>query len=350
MNEIYFSIIVPIFNMEKYISDAIESILQQSFKSFELILVNDGSTDNSKEICEQYKKKDGRIKLITTENQGAGLARNTGIENASGKYLFFVDPDDVVLDDALEKMYEETIKKEADLYVFGYEQQTRENKNKKHFKKVDEFYTGEELRKNYDMTFLDKNKKIEGFPWNNLFLNEKVKKYNIRYPNLKRKEDIIFMYRYINIISSIKFCNIIIYRYFTNFMNEYNKMSKEYLEQDTIKFKELYKTTLEWSNENYISMINIMIYYLNGVWKYIKKYIIQNTDINNKEKEKKIREILNTKEIQDSMNYLKDNNKHLKKYFECCNYSKKRKIKFLIRLRLMKRQAIRPILFYSKIK
>ena len=84
------SILVPVYNVEKYISKCIKSILEQSFKNFELILVNDGSTDKSLDICKKFELIDSRIRIINKKNGGLSSARNTGIENAKGKYIIFI--------------------------------------------------------------------------------------------------------------------------------------------------------------------------------------------------------------------------------------------------------------------
>lgn len=90
------SIIIPAYNAGKYIEKCIQSIINQDFRDFEIIIVNDGSTDDTKAICEKYVKLDDRIKLISTENRGAGSARNTGISEAKGKYISFIDADDFI--------------------------------------------------------------------------------------------------------------------------------------------------------------------------------------------------------------------------------------------------------------
>ena len=99
------SIIVPVYNAEKYLSRCIDSILRQTFADFELILVNDGSSDKSKEICEKYLESDPRIKLINQENSGVSAARNTGLDNASGEYIGFVDSDDFIEKNMYEELY-----------------------------------------------------------------------------------------------------------------------------------------------------------------------------------------------------------------------------------------------------
>ncbi|MFT9493367.1 glycosyltransferase, partial [Anaerosolibacter sp.] len=99
------SIVVPIFNVEDYLPACIDSILNQTYTDFELILVNDGSIDKCEEICVEYKKKDARIKVIHKKNGGVSSARNVGIQIAEGEYLAFVDPDDTIENN----MYEELI-------------------------------------------------------------------------------------------------------------------------------------------------------------------------------------------------------------------------------------------------
>lgn len=97
---------MPVYNAKEYIKEAIESVIRQSLKEVDIICVNDGSKDNSLQIIEDYAKRDDRISYITTENQGAGKARNLGIKMAKGKYLFFLDPDDYLYSDfVFEKLY-----------------------------------------------------------------------------------------------------------------------------------------------------------------------------------------------------------------------------------------------------
>lgn len=100
----FFSIIIPIYNAEKYLKRCIESVLNQNYGHFELILIDDGSTDKSGDICFDYKKKDSRIKFIQKENAGVSAARNDGIQLAQGEYIGFVDADDTIEEDCLEEL------------------------------------------------------------------------------------------------------------------------------------------------------------------------------------------------------------------------------------------------------
>ena len=109
------SIIVPVYKAEKYLSECIDSVLNQTYENFELILVDDGSPDNSGKICDEYAEKDKRIKVIHKENGGVSSARNAGLDNAQGEYITFVDSDDIVDKQYIELMYNKLVEKSADL-------------------------------------------------------------------------------------------------------------------------------------------------------------------------------------------------------------------------------------------
>ena len=99
------SIIVPVYNVEQYLADCLVSIINQTYKKLEIILVDDGRTDNSGKICDEYLKKDGRIIVIHKENGSVSSARNAGLYIAKGAYIGFVDPDDFITCDMYEKLY-----------------------------------------------------------------------------------------------------------------------------------------------------------------------------------------------------------------------------------------------------
>lgn len=109
------SVIVPVYNAEKYIERCIESILRQTFENYELIIVDDGSTDASEDICRRYARKDNRISIVNQKNSGPDIARKAGVGVSKGKYLLFVDADDYISDTALDTMYAVVEKENADL-------------------------------------------------------------------------------------------------------------------------------------------------------------------------------------------------------------------------------------------
>lgn len=113
------SIIVPVYNVEKYLDKCISSILNQSFKSIEVILINDGSTDKSGKICDYYKNVDNRVKVIHNENMGSSISRNIGIENANGNYICFVDSDDWIENNMILDTFDLSKKYNADIVISG---------------------------------------------------------------------------------------------------------------------------------------------------------------------------------------------------------------------------------------
>lgn len=114
------SMIVPVYQVEKYIAQCIESVLNQTFQNFELILIDDGSKDKSGIICDSYAEMDDRILVIHTENRGAAAARNTGLERASGRYITFLDGDDYLAENMIARLYEVIEHSEYDVVVCDF--------------------------------------------------------------------------------------------------------------------------------------------------------------------------------------------------------------------------------------
>ena len=114
-----FSIIIPVYNMEQYLGECLDSVIGQTYKNLEIICVNDGSKDSSLDILKEYEKKDNRIKIIDKENDGVSMARNDGISVATGDYIIFVDSDDTIEPDYIEKIVADTEKHSPDLLVIS---------------------------------------------------------------------------------------------------------------------------------------------------------------------------------------------------------------------------------------
>lgn len=114
------SIIIPIYNAEKYLKKCIQSILEQTYSNIEVILVNDGSTDKSRDICDEYARQESRIHVIHQDNSGVSAARKNGLKKSMGNYIAFIDSDDWVEDTFVEKMYNVALEKNADMVACGY--------------------------------------------------------------------------------------------------------------------------------------------------------------------------------------------------------------------------------------
>lgn len=113
------SVVLPIYNVERYLERSIKSVVDQTYINLEILLIDDGSPDNCAEICDKWAEKDSRIKVIHKKNAGLGMARNTGIENAVGEYIYFLDSDDYIALDTIEKCYLLAKGKDADIVTFG---------------------------------------------------------------------------------------------------------------------------------------------------------------------------------------------------------------------------------------
>lgn len=119
MNKGLITVVLPIYNVEKYLDRCINSVVKQTYSNLEILLIDDGSTDNSSAICDEWAKKDERIRVIHKKNQGLGMARNTGIDNASGEYICFFDSDDFIDEKTIEVSYQNGIKYGSDVVLFG---------------------------------------------------------------------------------------------------------------------------------------------------------------------------------------------------------------------------------------
>ncbi len=181
-NNIDISIIVPIYNAEKYLKKCIDSLVNQTKKELEIILVNDGSTDNSERIIKEYKDK--RIKYFKNKNQGIGKTRNFGIEQATGKYLMFVDSDDYIEKNMCKLMFDKAFSNSLDIVVCDYYKVTG-NEMK------------EEKIKDYKNTTLKENPslllEINLAPWNKLYKTDLIKKNNIKFIENLKYEDAPFV-------------------------------------------------------------------------------------------------------------------------------------------------------------
>lgn len=123
------SVIIPVYNVENYLRRCVESVLNQTFKNFELILVNDGSKDDSLKICKEFEKSDPRVIVIDTPNRGSSSARNTGMSIASGEWIIHFDSDDWIEQDMLQLLYDEAITEDADIVACGiYEDYGNDNR------------------------------------------------------------------------------------------------------------------------------------------------------------------------------------------------------------------------------
>lgn len=181
------SIIVPIYNVERYLSQCLDSIISQTFTDFEIICINDGSPDNCGQILAEYAQKDSRIKVITQENQGVSVARNTGIQSATADYIAFVDSDDELAPTFLEKMYDTITQTNSDVVWCDF-QQGEIKKDWFNNETEPQIYTDPFNR------FVVENPNMQMVIWNKLWRKEIVQKCPF-IAGLKYGEDVVFLHQ-----------------------------------------------------------------------------------------------------------------------------------------------------------
>lgn len=189
MNKI--SVIIPVFNVEKYLTKCLESIVNQTFKDIEIICIDDGSTDNSLKILNDYAQKDNRIKVISKPNGGLFSARHIGIETAKGEYILFVDSDDWIDTTLIEKAYKKITETNTDVVIFGaYTVKNNSSSNGMYsVNKIPKKF------KNKILTLDDYKNNIFKFcptAWSKLYRKDFIAVNNIRFQEIKQGEDQLF--------------------------------------------------------------------------------------------------------------------------------------------------------------
>lgn len=191
------SIILPVYNVELYLAECLDTILNQTFTDFEVLLINDGSPDNSGAICDEYALKDSRIRVFHQENAGVSAARNLGIENAQGMFVTFIDPDDHLTSNTVYEKVFSGISDDVDIVHFGFE---RKNIQGNYIPPLTGKYTAEEIRNKLFPIFV--GNKIDHF--RKIFVMSAVFTLvirrsliidnNIRFQPIKRTEDKLFFF------------------------------------------------------------------------------------------------------------------------------------------------------------
>lgn len=203
------SVIIPIYNLENYIAKCIESVISQTYGNIEIVLVNDGSTDNSEEVCSRYVQNDERIIYLTKENGGPSSARNKGIEIAKGEYIFFVDGDDYLASDTLEKLYTRIVADHSELALCGVTRVGRDNRILKTFEPPNDVITGFQALK---MAYREDN----GVLFCSIIVNKLYQRAlfeHIRFPEGKFHEDEGTVYKLLDQCSAISLVSEPFYYY-----------------------------------------------------------------------------------------------------------------------------------------
>ncbi len=226
-----FSIVIPIYNTEKYLENCIISVLNQTYKDFEVLLINDGSTDGSGEICEKFASKDNRIKVIHKNNSGVSSARNKGIDNASGDYIIFVDSDDIVNKELLDTVFKQINKNNCDIVSYRFDKKNSNNEDN-----VIEFTALNKVE--IKLKFNDIYEVGVGSVCTQAYNLNMLKLYNIYFNNeIALNEEVFFNLKCFEVMKSFEFINKVLYKYNENLNSSSRKGDINYL--DIVKEKVL---------------------------------------------------------------------------------------------------------------
>jgi glycosyltransferase involved in cell wall biosynthesis len=245
------SIIVPIYNMEKYLKRCLESLVNQSLTEIEIILVNDGSTDKSAAIITEFERSDTRIKVLHKENEGVSSARNEGIKMASGEYIGFVDPDDWVNHHMYKKLYEEAQENYIDIVMCSYIRETGKfSKEKKYNLPEKVVYDRAGIKSNVLRRLIGPYKKEIAYPemldawgtvWSKIYRSELIKNKFITFTDLNEigtNEDSLFNIESFYYADSFVFVN---YPYYHYWKSNHSSVTSTYKPKLKEQWMNLYK-------------------------------------------------------------------------------------------------------------
>lgn len=220
------SVIIPVYNVEKYLKKCLDTVINQTLKEIEIICVDDGSSDNSLTILNEYQKSDSRIIIFKQENRGPGETRNFALNNAHGEYVFFLDSDDWIEVDALEKLYGNAIDNDSELVLFDSIEHLPNNHDKERV-----FHILEKFKDNiFDYTMV-KRLVLNSFfvPWSKLYKTSFILENNIRYPPFPLFVDVSFHVANTSLAKRIS--------YLPEKLYHYNKLNESSVQNTKIKMK-----------------------------------------------------------------------------------------------------------------
>lgn len=293
------SIVVPVYNAAAYLETCITSILKQTYKNIEVILVNDGSTDKSGEICDQYAKIDPRITAIHQQNAGPAAARNKGIEKASGTYLQFVDADDWMKQTMTNDLVTALENHEADLVICGYE-----SGKQIYVPSITGFFDKDVFLNYIGLLY---KQIILPSPCNKMYRLERLKNNEIRFhENHSYGEDLLFNLHYIENSMSFYLLPENLYGYRQNsdsLTNSYMENMFEKQEKLYSKVKSFLEKNNRWSGEN---ITHIETIFANGMIHAVTNLFHQGSPLSMKDQKRQLKILFNHSRVIKQIPYFND--------------------------------------------
>ncbi|WP_249029450.1 glycosyltransferase family 2 protein [Tannockella kyphosi] len=300
------SVVIPVYNREKYIERCVNSIQQQTYRNIEIIIVNDGSTDSSLSICKQLQENDNRIKLYSQENKGVSFARNVGIRNSTGTYLLFVDSDDYIEKETIEVAIPR-MRDDADMVMFGIKVINKLGHTHPHGQTEGPLTVGT-MMEDY---FLAINGILHNSPCNKVYQKQILEKHKILFDeNVKNGEDVLFNFEYYQYIKNILYIDNYFYYYYSHKNQSSDTYNEDHLNSVLYRFnkeKILYKNIMKKevdiikSNQMFLSYIKRTCFNNHlSPYEYKKKLQFLKEYINNSE----VQGLLSTYKPDKLVNYI----------------------------------------------
>ena len=303
--DIKVSVIMPVYNAEKYLAKAIESMLKQTLQEIELILVDDGSKDSSGKICDKYAAKDERITVIHKENEGACIARNTGIKKARGKYIQLVDADDYIENNMLEEQYEVAEKTKAEVVMCGMKFDIHQ--------KNGQVITSESAYRDMVLNNKDEIKPIFMDLFDNLLFNythnklynaEFLKKNNLKFTEwLPIDQDTNFNIDVFRKLNKLTITTKAYYHYVKTF--EESIVTRYHVNKfkvRTYRYDRLKQLLIDWDIYNDANKKKLDLMYVHYVIECFELYCHEKCNLSFKDKKKEIKNILGTVQVKEAVN------------------------------------------------
>ncbi|MBQ8658079.1 MAG: glycosyltransferase [Clostridia bacterium] len=234
------SVIIPVHNVEKYLFECVDSVLKQTYQNLEILLIDDGSTDGSGNLCDEYAEKDSRIKVVHKENGGVSSARNVGLDLAKGEYITFIDSDDYVSGNYVQALYENLKENGSDLafckYAHKYENDMQNSKE--HFPSKIIVDTSSVDFIKFFSRFISLKNNIMGACWRILFSREILRGLSFN-TQIRIAEDLLFVLQVIKKAKTLSFINKELYFYRINKKSAVHTYRKQYLQGQILLYKKI---------------------------------------------------------------------------------------------------------------
>jgi glycosyltransferase involved in cell wall biosynthesis len=292
--------ILPVYNVEKYLKKSVMSLINQSYKNIEIIIVNDGSTDGSLCVAKELANKFSNVFVYSQSNSGAGIARNYGILKARGKYPYFLDPDDWIKKDYINNMVENAETNDSELVISGFTNLFY-RKGKKIKIPVHVESKNFKIKKDFRECAVEYlNNTTLAVPWNKLYLSTFIKNNNLKFPKIKW-DDLHFNLEVIKSVSKVSVLDNIDYQFFRNRPgSETSKVfDNKLFSSRKAQFNHVLEIFLNWNLEK--EKIGLIYYYFCSRMVEVTQKIVSEKNFTSKEKRKLIKKILNDKLVKESL-------------------------------------------------